>query len=71
MKNPYPETRGHTLQRACWQEGYDAKEKEAQDLYEACDEATMWVAKMSADGSTIAGRVLIRMRKALARWEDK
>ena len=42
MNNPYPETvklgAGGTIKNnihKLWQEGYDAKEKEAQDLYEA------------------------------------
>ena len=44
MTNPYPETvtdkasgiKGQGLQHNCWQEGYDARKEEDNDLYEAC-----------------------------------
>ena len=46
--------------------------KEIQDgLYEALEASTMWVAKMSADGSPIAGRVLTKINKALAKAKSE
>lgn len=50
---------------------YCPKHKAAEDMYEALKESSMWVAKMSADGNLIAGRVLGRINKALRKAESK
>ena len=72
MKNPYPKARGYKLQRDCWQEGYDAKEKEDQDLYEALKAAGFYIAHQEAGRHPFEiTQIEKQIKQAIAKWEGK
>ena len=84
MKNPYPEYkknegipgRGglHWIKikderHTCWQEGYEAKEKEDQELYEVLKTALGTILALD-NGKSWLNEIYPTINKAIAKWED-